>query len=167
MGKKAVLEIKESVKELERLKKKQKTLGFQKRLMALQHIALKKHDTRNELANYLGVHIRTLERWMAIFKQGGISELLARKPRRKGSKIITKEMHLGLQERLTDPKKSFKGYWDAQRWIKTQYGIDVKYQLLRAYLIKHFETKVKTPRKSHIKKDERAVVLFKNTQKRD
>ncbi len=162
MGKKAELEIKEDLKELRSLSKSQKSLQKQKRIVALLRIKASKDETRQDLSNYLGVHIRTLERWVNRYKTGGIEGLLSDKPRRIGSKIISEEIHAGLAKRVNDPKNSFKGYWDAQQWIKREYGIEVKYQRVREYLIQHFGTKVKSPRKSHIQKDEGAVALFKN-----
>jgi len=131
MGRQAELLITESLKELKNLKVRQKTLTNQKRLLALIRIHTGQDETRQELANHLAVHIRTLERWVCKYKEGGMGKLLEPAVRRKGSKIITSEIHEGLALRLTDPKKSFKGYWDAQNWIKLTYGIDVKYQRVR------------------------------------
>lgn len=162
MGKKAELVIKESLSELLSIKKNQTSLGRQKRVIALIRIKGKEDSTRQELANYLCVHIRSLERWIRTYKSEGISGLLAVKARRKGSKIITTEIHAGLKRRVEDPKLGFLGYWDAKRWVESEYGVEVKYQRIREYLIKHFGTKVKTPRQSHVKKDVRAVALFKN-----
>jgi len=163
MAKRLGIIIKEDFKELESLRKRQTSLGKQKRIISLQRILESKDKTRQELANYLGVNRKTLRRWLLEYEQGGIETLLQVRPRRTGSRIITQQIHIGLESRLTDAKNSFLGYWDAQRWIETEYGVKVKYQRVREYLIKHFETKVKRPRKSHVKKDERAVALFKNT----
>jgi len=161
MPKKAELAIKETESELIGLKGSQSSLGLQKRVLALMRIKQNKDQTRMELANYLGIHIRTLERWVRIYQEKGIQELLSIKPRRVGSKIITAQIHEGLSNRVHDPHNSFLGYWDAQRWIKTEYGVDVKYQRVREYLIKHFGTSLKSTRKSHTNKDEQAIGLFK------
>lgn len=55
------------------------------------------------------------------------------------------------------------GYWDAQQWILGEYGVEVNYQRVREYLIKHFGTKVKRPRKSHIDKDPNGEATFFKT----
>jgi len=162
MGKKAELPIKESLIELQLIRNSQVTLAKEKRVIALIRIKSNMDSTRQELADYLVVHIRSLERWINTYKSEGIDGLLAVKARRKGSKFITPEIHDELKKRVEDPKQGFLGYWDAQRWIESEYGVLVKYQRVREYLIKHFGTKVKTPRKSHTKKDARAVALFKN-----
>jgi transposase len=163
MGKKANLDIKESVLELKNMLKKQKTLQTEKRLKSLILIKSGKFETRQAVADYLGIHIRTLERWINYYKSGGLDSMLIDKPKNKQSKIITPAIHQGLSQRVNDSHNPFLGYWDAQNWVKQEYGIDVKYQRIREYLIQHFKTKLKTPRKSHYKKDEQAENAFLKT----
>lgn len=163
MGKKANLDITESVLELTKLLAKQKTLKTEKRLKSLLAIKSSKFETRQGVANYVGVHIRTLERWINNYKIGGIDQMLLDKPKNKTSKIITPTIHNGLRERVNDAHNPFLGYWDAQNWVKQEYGVDIKYQRIREYLIQHFKTKLKTPRKSHYKKDEQAEKAFLKT----
>jgi transposase len=165
MGKKAILDITESVLELKKLLLKQKTLKTEKRLKSLIAIQSGKFETRQAIADYLGVHIRTLERWLTNYKSGGIFNMLKDKPKNITSRIITPDIHQGLSQRVNDPHNPFLGYWDAQNWVKAQYGVDVKYQRIREYLIQHFKTKLKTPRKSHYKKDEDAEKAFLKTAK--
>lgn len=163
MGKKAKLEIKESLSDLKKLKARQESLQGQKRVLALIHIKTGKFATRMELAAGLGVHIRTLERWLKDYKKNGITEMVADKPRPKPSKLITAEIHQGLAQRVYDPSKPFLGYWEAQQWVQEEYGTRINYHWLRAYMIKYFETKVKRPRKVHAKKDEQAGEAFLKT----
>ena len=165
MGKRAIIDITESVLELKKLLLKQKTLKTEKRIKSLLLIQENTFETRQAIADYLGVHIRTLERWLNNYKLGGISNMLMDKPKNKVSKIITLEIHQGLWQRVNDARNPFLGYWDAQNWVKTQYNVDVKYQRIREYLIQHFKTKLKTPRKSHYKKDEDAEKAFLKTAK--
>ena len=154
--------IKEDLKELERIKRNQQSLAKEKRVIALIRISKSKDKNRQALADYLGVNRKTLRLWIKEYQKGGIEAMLETKPRRKGSTIFTKEIHEGLKKRVMDKHNSFKGYWDAQNWLKSEFDLDVKYQTVREHLIRHFETKVKRPRKSHVKKDPGAVALFKN-----
>lgn len=64
MGKKAILDIKESDSELRKLLLQQQTLKAEKRLRSLLVIKSGKFETRQELASSFGIHIRTLERWL-------------------------------------------------------------------------------------------------------
>jgi transposase len=163
MGKKAQLDIQESIPELQKILAKRKSLQEEKRIKSLIAIKFAKFGTRQELADYLGIHIRPLERWLNNYNSGGILKMLLDKPKNKPSKIITIEVHQGLEQRVNDPQNPFRGYWDAQNWIKLEYGIEIKYQRIREYLIKHFKTKTNRPRKSHIKKDKQAEETFLKT----
>jgi len=163
MGKKAQLDIQESIPELQKILAKRKSLQEEKRIKSLIAIKSGKFGTRQELADYLGIHIRTLERWLNSYNSGGILKMLLDKPKNKQSKIITIEIHQGLEQRVKDPQNPFRGYWDAQNWVKREYGIEIKYQRIREYLIQHFKTKTKSPRKSHIKKDKQAEEAFLKT----
>ncbi len=168
MGKVSDLKIKESEEELNKLRKSQRSLKFEKRVIALQKIKGGESGTRQELSDYLGIGKRTLEGWLTSYSREGIEQFLTVKPRRKGSKIITSEIHEGLKQRVNDPHQSFLGYWDAQQWVEQQYGVHVKYHWLRKYLINRFGTKVKSPRKSHVKKDQKAQDSFlKTTQENE
>lgn len=163
MGKAAYLDIKESVTELKTLLCHKTSLKKEKRLKSLLLIKSGKFKTRQQVADNVFVHIRTLERWLSNYKEGGIDQMISDKPKNKGSKIITSEMHNALSDRVNDPKNPFLGYWDAQDWIKEEFDVDVKYQRIREYLIQHFKTKLKTPRKSHYKKDDEAEKAFLKT----
>ncbi|PQB03298.1 hypothetical protein BST83_00370 [Polaribacter filamentus] len=163
MGRIASLDISESLIELKELVSKQTTLKGEKRVKSLIYIKTKKFKTRQEVSASVGVHIRTLERWVETYKLFGIDQMISDKPKNKQSKIITSEIHLGLSQRVNDPLNPFLGYWDAQIWVNETYGIEIKYQRIREYLKQHFKTKLKSPRKSHYKKNVEAEKAFLKT----
>ncbi len=119
-----------------------------------------KFKTHRLIAAYLGICRQTLVLWITRYRKLGIEGILLNATRAKKSKIITPETHQGLSEKLKDAKHSLRGYWDAQQWVLSHYGVEVKYHWLSAYMIKHFKTKLKSPRKSHYKKDDQAVKSF-------
>lgn len=86
-----------------------------------------------------------------MYQQNGIEALLSYKAKHIKSRIITKEIHQGLEKRVNSRDHLFLGYWDAVDWVNSQYGVSVSYHLLRYHLIKYFKTKLKIPRKSHYK----------------
>ena len=155
--------IKESEEELKDYLRKQTRLSLEKRVRALLGIKQNRFRTRGLLAASLGVHLRTMERWLTLYEEEGIDRLLSLQPRRKGSILITAEIHQGLEERLKDSHDPFLGYWDAHRWVEEQYGVRIGYHGLRAYLIREFKTKLKSGRKSHVKKDPEAEDAFFKT----
>ncbi len=94
---------------------KQKNLRCEKRIKCLIDIKTEKFGTRQELADYPSVHIRTMERWLVNYKSGGVTSMLTDKPKNKGSKIISSAIHKGLEQRVNDPHNPFLGYWDVQQ----------------------------------------------------
>jgi transposase len=155
--------IKESSSELISLRKKQKVYRVEKRIIWLLEVQKDKFKTRESLASSLGINLRTQERWILQYISGGIDELLGDKAKNIKSRIITPEIHEGLSKRVNSSEQPFLGYWDAVEWVKKEYNVDVQYHNLRRYLIQHFKTKLKTPRKSHYKKDDKAVDAFLKT----
>ncbi|MGL1886256.1 MAG: hypothetical protein OCD76_07050 [Reichenbachiella sp.] len=79
MEKHAELEIKESLSTLKDLRGKQTSLGKQRRVYALICLKESKFTTRQELANHLGVNIRSLEKWVFQSKTSGLEDLLTRR----------------------------------------------------------------------------------------
>lgn len=158
-------DINESLLELKTIRLKQPTLAKQKRIDCLIHIKTCKFKTRQELANYLGVHIRTQERWLTKYREQGIAFLLADEPKNRTSKIITPQIHGALEAKVSSSDSPFLGYWDAQQWVEDTFNVKIKYHWLRKYLITHFKTKLKSPRKSHYKKDDQAIEAFFKTAK--
>lgn len=153
--------VKESSLELKKRRTKINKLSIEKRLLWLmQFQSTNGYLTRKETAEKVNISLRTQERWMAQYTTKGIDIFLATPKRDKPSKIITKEIHAALEKRLVTSGLHFLGYWDATDWVNQEYKIAVKYHWLRKYLIKHFKTKLKSPRKSHYKKDEQAIEAF-------
>lgn len=163
MGKRVAVSIKESLSTLKSLKNKQRSLAKQRRVYALICLKENKFDTRDQLANHIGVTLRSIEKWIVQYHEFGIEDLLEVKPSRRGSKIITPQIHQGLKSKVHNEKEPLRGYWEAQQWVKDEYGIEVNYHRIREYLIKHFKTKVKRPRKSHIEKDPNGQETFFKT----
>ena len=163
MGKRAVLFIKESQTELLSLKRASKSVYSKNRLQALILIKTKIFKTRKEVALAIGIHKRTLEHWTKEYTQYGIN--LFTKDSRGGSRrtCMSKSSHQQLEQKVNDSENPFLGYKDALLWVKENISEDMKYNTLRTYLIRHFGTKLKMPRKSHYKKDEQAIEAFKKT----
>ena len=155
--------IKEDILTLKLVRKQQSIFRFEKRIIWLIELQKNRFKTRVELAKYLDISTRTQERWSIKYQRGGIKELLSDTPKNLKSRIITDQVHKGLSKRVNSSDNPFLGYWDAVDWVKSEYDISVSYHLLRYHLIKHFKTKLKSPRKSHYKKDQQAVNAFLKT----
>jgi transposase len=94
-----------------------------------------------------------------------MASYISNEPQIRPSKIITPQIHDALEARVNSSDSPFLGYWEAQQWVEETFNVPIKYHWLRKYLITHFKTKLKSPRKSHYKKDEQAIEAFLKTAK--
>ena len=163
MAKRFYFKVTEGLEELKKLRKKQSSIHKERRILWLIWMKENSSTNREETATSNGISLRTQERWIKKYLSFGVVGLLTDAPNQKKSKIFTTEIHEALAKRVHSSDHPFLGYWDAVDWVGKEYGVDVKYHWLRAYLIKHFKTKLKSPRKSHYKKDEQAVNAFLKT----
>ena len=163
MGRQANITIKESLKELKSLYKKESNQKLKLRLKSLVYTKENKYKTQTILATHLGIDYSSLKRWFKLYKEEGLASYLSIKSGGNKASIITPELHRKLEEKLNNSSNPLKGYWEAQQWIKANFGLDMKYNTVRTYLIRHFKTKIKVPRKSHYKKDEQAIEAFFKT----
>ncbi len=92
--------IKESYSELIILRKKQTSYRVEKRVIWLIELQKGRFKTREALATYLGINLRTQERWIQPYISEGLEGLLIDKPKNLKSRIITSEIHQGLSNRV-------------------------------------------------------------------
>ena len=164
MAKAKIIQVRESVKELKSLQKS-RPLIIIKRLNML--IELKKHGnegvSKRLLAKMVGVDPNSIQKWRTVYSREGIKGLLSHG--RVGFKpsLITSEEHKKIEKKLNQPKNPLKGYKELMDWIKEELGKEIKYTTVVEYSKRHFGSKIKVARKSHVLKDEEAVMTFKKT----
>lgn len=154
------LSIKESPQELLSLKKRQTSFKSIQKIQLLELLQQNPSISRESTAKRLTISLRTQTRWLNEYLDKGLETYISRQTSSKKSAIVTQEIHDGLSKRLNSSTDCFKGYWDAHRWVEETYGIKISYFNLRAYIVKHFNSKLKKPRKSHYKKDAQAYESF-------
>ena len=156
--------VSESIKELSGLRKGSSDTQ-NKRLSMLIEIRREKDIalTKRDLAKRIGVDPNSITAWKKLYGQAGITALMA--DGRIGFKpsLVTAEVHKKIELKLKDPKNAIRGYVELQDWVKSELGMDLKYITLLKYTKKHFGSKIKVARKSHVKKDAEAVATFKKT----
>lgn len=138
-----------------------KTTDYQKpRVRMLLHIA-KGTAISRELAAKTGLSIPTILSYKKKYAEGGLQALL--KEGRGGDKRsgLSSEQKALIKAKLSDPKNGLRSYVEMQAWLKAELGIEKQYHALNKYLKRNFGTKLKVGRKSHVKKDEAAVAVFK------
>ncbi len=163
MARKCTIEVSENIEDLKKLYKRQKNFRIRTRIKSLILLKEKKFKRQTDISNYLGIDYATLKRWFKKYKEYGLQSLLTIGSGGAKGSCISNAIHKGLEEKLQDSQNPLLGYWDAVLWVSQQYGETLNYQTLRSYMIRHFKTKLKHPRKSHYKKDEQAIEAFQKT----
>lgn len=164
MSKAKIVLVKETLKELSRLRKSS-TDTQTKRLLML--IELKKEKgvaiSKRDLAKRIGVDPNSITAWKKLYEKSGIQGIMA--DRRIGFKpsVVTADEHKSIEKKLNDPKNGIRGYVELLDWVKTALSKDMNYITLVKYTERHFGSKIKVARKSHVKKDDQAVETFKKT----
>ncbi len=159
------LTVKESVQELRKLQRKSGSL-ISKRLLML--IEIKRHEesgiSKRELSKITGINHNSIVKWRNQYKKEGIRPLLTH-GRVGGFKksIISSEEHKKIEKKLNDPRNGIRGYSELLEWVNKELGKDMKYITLLKYTQRHFGSKIKVARKSHVKKDETLIGTFKKT----
>lgn len=157
------LKVNESIKELRSFQKGVSNT-VNKRLLML--IAIKRNEeqqSKRVLSFALGVDANSITNWKKLYQEAGIGGIL--KDGRVGFKlsVVTAQEHDAIEKKLKDPNNGIRGYTELLAWVRTELSKDMKYITLLKYAERHFGSKIKVARKSHIKKDEKAVEAFKKT----
>jgi transposase len=159
MAKALEVKVKESLTELRQFQKTQP--NKRSRIQMLVLIKEGKQQTKDGLAEALGVSNKSVHSWRSNYLKGGIELML--KDKRGGNKVaqITPSMSVRIEKRLSNPKEGFKSYVEAQQWINEHFGLKMEYQAVNKFLKRKFNTKLKVARKSHIDKNAADEAVFK------
>ena len=165
MGKRVVIHIKEDTKELDLLYKKSRNFKTKRRIKSLILTKLNKFETREKLAKYLGIDVKTLYTWTKTYQEDGLEAMLTSSSGGHRRQKVTENIKEKLEQKLHNSTSPLRGYTDAVQWVRKELDIEINYHTLRSFMIVNFGTKLKQPRKSHYKKDEQAFETFKKTSK--
>ena len=118
---------------------------------------------QQDIAGHLCIGYSTIKRWFKEYREHGFDSFITVKLGSPKKSVVPEQVHIALQEKVNNANDPLLGYWDAVRWVEAEFGIKIYYQTLRKYMMKHFKTKLKAPRKSHYQKDEQAIEAFLKT----
>jgi transposase len=160
-----VIQVKESVEELQQYKRTAKTQTQKKRFKILLAIkaAGEKGISKRDLAKKVNMNQNTVQHWRTVYLTMGLTAFL--EDARTGFKPseITPEEHKAIEEKLHDPKNGLQGYVELKSWYEATFNKEIKYNTLLKYCIRKFKSSCKVARKSHIKKDPEAGERLKKT----
>jgi putative transposase len=121
------------------------------RLQMLYMLASGRAQSRQDVAQLLGVHRNTIGHWLAIYEAGGLAALLDvyRPPGKPVS--LPLEVLAALEQALRQPT-GFASYETLRQGVKQTHHLEVNYHTLYTIVRKRFKAKLKVPRPSHTKK---------------
>ena len=112
--------------------------------------------TKQELATALAVNHNTAQSWRTKYRKGGITGLLSYSRGGNRPSLIPVHAHKALKKKLQSSEDAFRSYTELQQWMDEHFVPGIKYSTINSYAKRHFRTKLKVARKSHIRKDGQA-----------
>jgi transposase len=159
-----IIHVKESSAELKRLQQNQPLIIIKRLNMLLE---LRKNSqegvSKRQLAKLIGVDPNSIQNWRTMYANSGIAGIISHGRIGFKPSLITKEEHKKIEQKLNQPKNALRGYKELMQWIKEELGKDLKYTTVVEYSKRHFGSKIKVARKTHVLKDEEKMIAFKKT----
>jgi len=163
MPKQITITIKESEKALRLLLKKTTTDRTRGRLKALLLVKTKKVKYQSELSSKLGFTEKTIREWLKAYQKEGLSNFLQIRVGGNRESVISPEIIIYIKEQLINEETTITSYVELQQLIYDTFGKTINYKTLNGYCTRVFKSKLKVSRKSHYKKDDKAIEAFKKT----
>ena len=130
-------------------------------------IEIKKNEetgiSKMALSEITGVNHNSITSWRREYENNGIESLLTHGRIGFKKSVINSENHKIIEAKLLDPKNEIRGYVELQAWILENLKLEIGYHAIVKYCKRHFKTKIKVARKSHVNKDGEVVEAFKKT----
>ncbi len=87
-----------------------------------------------DVAEILGVHKITVQRWFKQYSEGGLSSLLKLRRSTGRPRVIPSEVIAGISTKISEESCEFKSYKEIAAWVEDNYQVSVKYQTLHKQL---------------------------------
>jgi len=163
MAKQIAIDIQESELDLTTLLKRQTKLLVYQRVKVLLLIKQGKVSYTYELAKKLKRERKTIYNWLKLYQQEGIHSYLKIKSRGSRKEQIPNQVKQALSEKLSNPSTNITSYVELLHWIEEHFNLVLNYQTLYSHCRTHHNSVLKMARKSHHKKDGKAIAAFKKT----
>lgn len=120
---------------------------------------LRSNWTMEEVAGVVGVHYRTVQRWVNWYRDGGVAEVCARHGGGPGQPSwLTAEQESAVAEEAA--RGSFTTAGDVRRWVADQFGVTYRPKGIYG-LLRRLRCRPKVPRPVHVKADLEAQEAWK------
>jgi transposase len=159
-----IFRIKESEGEIRKLIKSNNTM-IGKRLHAL--LVFKQHEqtgiSKRAVADHVGVDQNSVQTWRTVYIDEGIKGLMTHANTGYKPSKINSTQEKALKKKLGDPSNGMVGFSELLDWFNAAFKTTINYKTFHGFVVRKFKAKIKTARKSHVKKDQASVDAFKKT----
>jgi transposase len=153
--------IEDTVTELKIIMSQQRTVSNRQKVQALYLLKSGLSQRITNVAEVLGVHRITIQRWFKQYSEGGLSSLLKLGQSTGRSRAISSEIIAGTSTKINEGSCEFKSYKEITTWVEENYQVSVKYQTLHKEIRYRMKAKLKVPRRLSNKKDSGVAKEFK------
>ncbi|MGL5795504.1 MAG: helix-turn-helix domain-containing protein [Waterburya sp.] len=154
------LEIRETLDELKKLLRVQKTASDKERIQLLYLLKSEQAKTIIMAASLLGRHRITIQKWLSRYRKGGIENLLTHKPRTGRKQSIPLWAQEALEKRLRQ-EQGFQSYTEICQWLSNQLGIESNYKTVHKLVHYRLGASPKVPRPFSGKQSQEKIEGFK------
>lgn len=154
------LEIKETLDELRKLLRVQKTASDKERIQLLYLLKSEQARTIIMAASLLGRHRVTVHKWLSRYRTGGIENLLSHKPRTGRKQSIPLWAQRALAKKLQQ-EQGFESYYEICQWLSSQLGIESNYKTVHKLVHYRLGASPKVPRPFSSKQSQEKIEGFK------
>jgi putative transposase len=153
--------IEDTVSELKIIMSQQRTVINRQKVQALYLLKSGLSQSITDVAEVLGVHRITVQRWFKQYSEGGWPSLLKLGKSTGRPRAISSEIIAGISTKINEDSWEFKSYKEIATWVEKNYQVSVKYQTLHKQIRYRMKAKLKVPRRLSNKKDPEVATLFK------
>jgi len=159
------IEVKESLDELTQQLCQVKTSSAKERLQVLYWLKQDNAPSISAIAKAVGKHRNTVQRWLGMYRDGGMESMLEIKKSPGGVRVIPKWAENALAKRLQDSNHGFQSYYAVQHWLAAILGIEAEYHAVYQMTRYRLKSKLKIARPQNCQQDSEQREAFKQTLK--
>jgi transposase len=157
------LDITETEADLKQRLRHAKTASDKERLQLLYLLQSGQAKTVQDAATLLARHRITVQKWLHLYRRGGLAAMLEHKPRTGRRQSIPQWAQESLNQRLHQ-SEGFNSYGEICQWLETQLGISAPYKTVHQLVHYRLKASPKIARPVSTETSEAKVEAYKKTR---
>jgi transposase len=157
------LDITETEADLKQRLRQAKTASDKERLHLLYLLQSGQAKTVQDAATLLARHRITVQKWLQLYRSGGLEAMLAHTPRTGRRQSIPQWAQAALNKQLHE-SAGFNSYSEICQWLETQLGISAPYKTVHQLVHYRLKATPKVARPLSAANTEARVEAYKKTR---